>query len=153
MRPMIHPKKRIHPATLASVHAAQQAGIVVTLATARRYCNTAKIANELGLLGPIILYDGALTIQHPQGTILHRRPLNAQIAQQGVDLLVRYGIQPVVHPDDGLAEEVWTGQAELDNLWFDAYFAAYGDRMRRKPYPDLCNTHPDPPPLWPFPSF
>ncbi len=141
---LLNPQGQITPATLASVHAAQQAGIVVTLATARRYCNTAKIANELGLLGPVILYDGALIIQHPQGTILRRRPLNAQIAQQGVDLLVRHGIQPVVHPDDGLAEEVWTGQAELDNLWLDAYFAAYGDRMRRKPYADLCNGHPDP---------
>ncbi len=143
-RTLLNPEGKITPATLASVHAAQQAGIVVTLATARRYSNTAKIASELGLLGPIILYDGALIIQHPQADILYSRPFNAQIAQQGVDLLVRHGIQPVVHPNDGLAEEVWTGPADLDNLWLDAYFAAYGDRMRRMPYAALCNGHPDP---------
>lgn len=141
---LLNPQGQITPATLASVHAAHQAGIIVTLATARRYCNTAKIASELGLLGPVILYDGALIVQHPQGTILRRHPLNAQVAQQGVDLLVRHGIQPVVHPNDGLAEEVWTGHAELDNLWLDAYFAAYGNRMRRKAYADLCNGHLDP---------
>ena len=55
---LLNPQGEITPATLASIHAAQQAGIVVTLATARRYCNTATIATELGLAGPLILYDG-----------------------------------------------------------------------------------------------
>src|SRR5258708_21292123 len=86
---LLNPQGQITPATLASVHAAQQAGIVVTLATARRYCHTAKIANELGLLGPVILYDAPLIIQHPQRTILRQRPPNAQIAHQRVDLLLR----------------------------------------------------------------
>lgn len=141
---LLNPAGQITPATLASVHAAQQAGIVVTLATARRYCNTAHIATELGLLEPIILYDGALIVHHPQGKITYRRPLSAQIAQQGVDLLVHHRIQPVVHPDDDLLEEVWTGPAELDNLWLDTYLAAYPERMRRKPFDKLCDGYPDP---------
>src|SRR5258708_10669785 len=85
---LLNPQGQITPATLASVHAAQQAGIVVTLATARRYCNKAKIANELSVLCPVILYDGALIIQHPQKTILRRRPLNAHIAQPDSELLL-----------------------------------------------------------------
>jgi 5-amino-6-(5-phospho-D-ribitylamino)uracil phosphatase len=141
---LLDPAGRIAPATLASVHAARQAGIVVTLATARRYCNTAPIASELGLHGPLILYDGAFIVQHPLGEISYRRPLGALIAQQGVDLLVRHSMQPVVHPDDGLLEEVWTGPAALDNLWLDAYFAAYAGRMRRKPYDTLCMGQPGP---------
>ena len=141
---LLNPAGQITSATLTSVHAAQQAGVVVSLATARRYCNTVNIVSELGLLAPVILYDGALIMHHPQAEILYRRPLQAQIAQQGVDLLVRHGIQPVVHPDDNLAEEVWTGPPELDNLWLDTYFAAYPERMRRKPLDKLCNGHPDP---------
>ncbi len=141
---LLNPVGQITPATLASVRAARQAGIVVSLATARRYCNTAHIASELGLSGPIILYDGALIVRHPQGEVIYRRPLNAQIAQQGVDMLVQHGIQPVVHPNDDLLEEVWTGPEELDNLWLDAYFAAYPDRMRRKPHAALCSGQPDP---------
>ncbi|TMC25071.1 MAG: Cof-type HAD-IIB family hydrolase [Chloroflexi bacterium] len=129
---------------MASVQAAQQAGIVVTLATARRYCNTARIASEIGLAGSLILYDGALIVQHPQGNILSTRPLQAGIAQQAVEILVRHAIQPVVHPDDGLAEEVWTGPPGLDNLWLDAYFATYPEQMRRMPYETLCAGHPDP---------
>src|SRR5213592_4507248 len=32
----------------------------------------------------------------------------------------------------------------LDNLWLDAYFAAYSQQMRRMPYETLCAGHPDP---------
>lgn len=141
---LLTPKGEITPATLASVQAAQQAGIVVTLATARRYCNTAQIATETGLVGPIILYDGALIVQHPQASILYSRTLRAHIAQQGVELLVRHKVQPVVHPDDGLAEEIWTGPAELDSLYLDAYFTAYPEQLRRMPYESLCTGRPDP---------
>ena len=44
---LLNREGEITPATLASVQAAQEAGIVVTLATARRYCNTARIATEI----------------------------------------------------------------------------------------------------------
>src|SRR5947199_10778019 len=78
--------------TRAAVQAAQQAGIVVTLATARRYFNTVQIANELGLQGSIILYDGALIVQHPAATILKSRRLNASIAQEAVKVPARHGL-------------------------------------------------------------
>ncbi len=145
---LLNPEGEITARTLAAVQAAQEAGIVVTLATARRYFNTAEIADELGLVGPIILYDGAMIVRHPDAKVVYSRPLRADIAQEAVELLVRHGIQPVVHPDGGfgggLEEEIWTGAAELDNLWIDAYFAAYAERMRRMPYANLCIGHPDP---------
>jgi 5-amino-6-(5-phospho-D-ribitylamino)uracil phosphatase len=141
---LLNPAGEITAYTRAAVQAAQQAGIVVTLATARRYFNTVEVANELGLQGSIILYDGALIVQHPAFTVLKSRPLNASIGQEAVEILVRHGIQPVVHPDEGLTEEIWTGPAELDNLSIDAYFAANADRMRRMPYETLCTGHPDP---------
>lgn len=141
---LLNPMGEITPSTQAAVQAAQQAGIVVTLATARRYCNTAHIADDLGLTGPIILYDGALIVQHPQATILSSRPLKAALAQQAVNILARHDIQPVVHPNSGLEEEIWTGPAEFDNLLIAAYFAAYPERMRRMPYAALCAGHSDP---------
>lgn len=130
--------------TLAAVQAAQQAGIIVTLATARRYINTRQIADELGLHIPLILYDGALIVEHPRGTILHRETLDSVIAQQAVDILVRHGVQPVVHPDTGLDEQIWTGPAEFDTMWLDAYFTVYSDMVRRMPYAQLCAGQPNP---------
>lgn len=141
---LLNPEGKITPYTLATIQAAQQAGIVVTLATARRYCNTVQIANELDIACPLILCDGALIIQHPHTTLLHSHRLQAEVAQQAVELLVRHNIQPVVHPFLGLTEEIWTGPTELDNLWLAAYFLANPEQMRRMPYQNLCMGHPDP---------
>jgi 5-amino-6-(5-phospho-D-ribitylamino)uracil phosphatase len=141
---LLNPEGKITVPTLAAVRAAQQAGIIVTLATARRYCNTGPIADELGLRIPLILYDGAMIVEHPRGTILHRQTLQASIAQQAVDILVRHGVQPVVHPDAGLEEQIWTGPAEFDNLWLDAYFTVFSAMLRRMPYAQLCAGHADP---------
>jgi hydroxymethylpyrimidine pyrophosphatase-like HAD family hydrolase len=141
---LLNPDGKITPYTLATVQAAQAAGIVVTLATARRYCNTTPIANQLGLVGPLILYDGAIIVLHPDATILYSQSLQADVAQQAVDFMVHQHIQPVVHPDHGLTEEIWTGPPELDNLWLEAYFTTFPERMRRMPYESLCSGHPDP---------
>jgi len=141
---LLNSEGKITAPTLAAVQAGQQAGIIVTLATARRYCNTTQIADELGLNIPLILYDGAMIVQHPRRAILHRQLLRAEIAQEAVDALVRHGVQPVVHPDTGLSEEIWTGPADFDNLWLDAYFTTFPEMMRRMPYAQLCAGHADP---------
>jgi 5-amino-6-(5-phospho-D-ribitylamino)uracil phosphatase len=141
---LLNPQGEITPYTQASVQAAQQAGIVVTLATARRYFNTAQMAAKVGLTAPLlIVYDGALIVQHPQGTILHARPIQSHIAQQAVDVMVFHGIQPVVHPLD-LREEVWTGPSEFDNPIQHIYFSSFPERVRRMPYHALCTGHADP---------
>lgn len=143
---LLNPAGTINPATLESVRAAREAGIVVTLATARRYCNTAPIADELGIDCPLILCDGALIVQHPQALLLQTHGLAAQVAQQVVEIMASYDhdVQPVVHPNLGLVEEVWTGPKEHDNLWVEAYFITYPDRVRRFPYAELCAGRPDP---------
>lgn len=141
---LLNPEGKITARTLAAVRAAQEAGIVVTLATARRYCNTVQIARELGIEAPLILYDGALIVGSPHATILHSHPLPADVAQQAVELLVRHDLQPVVHPATDLKEETWTGPADLDNFWLEAYFTLYADQVRRMPYEKLCTGHPSP---------
>src|SRR5258708_20153857 len=99
---LLTPEGSISAPTLAAVQAAKQAGIVVTLATARRYSNTAQIATELGLDIPLILYDGAMIVQHPHKTILHMHPLRAEVGQQAETVLVRTNLPPIVHPPPAL---------------------------------------------------
>ncbi len=141
---LLTPEGKITAPTLAAVHAALQAGIVVTLATARRYSNTIQIATELGLDIPLILYDGAMIVKHPQKTILHMRPLRADVGQQAVELLVRHKLQPVVHPSTGIEEQIWTGFSDFDNPWVNAYFASFPEQVHRMPFDTLCTGHPDP---------
>lgn len=141
---LLTPEGHITAPTLAAVRAAQQAGIVVTLATARRYCNTANIASELGLDIPLILYDGAMIVQHPHKAILYTHPLRAEVGQQAVELLVRHKLQPVVHPATGIEEVIWTGPADFDNPWVAAYFTTFPEQVQRMSFETLCTGHPDP---------
>src|SRR5437868_6028748 len=141
---LLTPQRQITPRTLAAVRAAQEAGIVVTIATARRYCNTAPIASTLGLDIPLILCDGALIVEHPGGRVLHTHPLRADVAQQLVDILVQHSVQPVVHHMNGTIEEMWLGPVDFDTLWLESYLAAFPENIRRLPYSDLCAGHPDP---------
>ncbi|MBV8823341.1 MAG: HAD family phosphatase [Ktedonobacteraceae bacterium] len=137
---LLTPDKRITPRTRAMVQAAQQAGIVVTLATGRRYFNSAPMAAELALTIPLIVCDGATIIQHPNGNVLHTHLLNADIAQQAVEIMIRHSIQPVVHyiHADG-TEETWTGLFEQDNEWITPYFAAFPENIRRLTHNELCS--------------
>ncbi len=141
---LLTPEGSITAHSLEAVQAAQQARIVVTLATARRYSNTAIIANELGLNTPLILYDGAMIIQHPHKAILHKQLLQASVGQQAVDMLIRHKLQPVVHPFKGTEEEIWTGPTAFDNPWVDTYFASAPKQVHRMPFETLCTGHTDP---------
>ncbi|HLI89228.1 MAG TPA: Cof-type HAD-IIB family hydrolase [Ktedonobacteraceae bacterium] len=141
---LLTPQKRITPRTLAAIRAAQETGVIVTLATARRYYNTAPIATELGIAIPLILYDGALILEHPQGTPLYTHRLRAAIAQQAVEIMVHHHIQPVIHHINGPAEQIWTGPAEFDNAWIEDYLSTFPDHTRRLPYANCCTGQPDP---------
>jgi len=141
---LLSPEGSITARSLEAVQAAQQAGIEITLATARRYSNTAPIANELGLIAPLILYDGGIIMQHPLKAILHNHLLSANVGQQAVDVLIRHNIQPVVHPFKDTEEEIWTGPSAFDNAWVETYFANALVKVQRMPFETLCAGHPDP---------
>lgn len=141
---LLDPHKHITPRTLQAIQAAQQDGLIVTLATARRYYNTVQIANTLAMDIPLILCDGALIVQHPAGSILHTHFLPAEIAQQAVEILVRHQLQPVAHHLNGTSEETWTGLSEFDNPWVTAYFSSYPGTLRRLHHTRFSSGQPDP---------
>lgn len=127
-----------------AIRAAQSAGIIVTLATARRYFSTRQIADVLDLELPLIVYDGALIVNHPAQTMLHSQPLSARVTGQIIKIFQRYHVQPVIQPCDCLLEEVWTGPAERDHPELATYIAAAGKRLCRMSYEQLCAEQVDP---------
>jgi Cof subfamily protein (haloacid dehalogenase superfamily) len=141
---LLDPDGEITARVRGAIEAAQRAGIIVTLATARRYFSTREIADMLGLELPLIVYDGALIVNHPAQTILRSQPLSAHVAGQVVEIFRRYNIQPVVQPCDGLLEAVWTGPAEWDHPELATYTAAAGERLCRMSYEQLRAGRVDP---------
>ncbi|GCE19785.1 haloacid dehalogenase [Dictyobacter kobayashii] len=140
---LLTPQKQISPRTQATIRDAQEAGIVVTLATARRYINSKHFADLLGISIPLITCDGALILDHPAGVVRHTQLLPAELAQQTVDILVAHRLQPVIHHIAGAAEQTWSGHAEFDNLGLEGYFREF-PADQRLPHNLLCLGQPDP---------
>lgn len=140
---LLTPQKQISSRTQAAIRAAQEAGIVVTLATARRYENSRPFADLLGISVPLITCDGAFIMRHPEGTVLHTHLLEAAIAQQAVDILIAHDIQPVIHHVNGTMEETWSGHVEFDNPGLEGYFQEF-PHVRRMAHSILCLDQPHP---------
>lgn len=134
---LLTPTGQITPRTRAAIRAAKHAGVIVTLATARRYSGALAVADALGLELPLIVYDGTLIVSHPSRTILASQTLDAELARQTIEIFQRHAIQPVVHPceeESCVKEEVWTGPETYDNLGLALYLGAAGERVKRMPY-------------------
>jgi len=135
-----HITARVHSA----IREAQRAGIIITLATARRYAGARQVADKLGLALPLIVYDGALIVDYPVECILSSQPFSARVAGQVVEIFLRYGVQPVVQICDHLCEKVWTGPAERDHPELAVYLATTGNHLCRLPYEQICSGKSDP---------
>jgi 5-amino-6-(5-phospho-D-ribitylamino)uracil phosphatase len=139
---LLTPQKSISLRTERAIQAAQAAGIVVTLATARRYENSKHFADMLGIRIPVITCDGALIIQHPSGNVIHTNLLDAELAQEATNLLVEHQIQPVIHHLRGDVEETWSGPVEYDNPELGRYFQEF-PLVQRMSHHRLCSGQPD----------
>ena len=140
---LLNREKVITQRTRDAIRAAQDANVIVTLATARRYETTIPFAAELGLKMPLILYDGALTMRYPQHTIMETRRLHSGIAQRVVDTLVQHNIQPVVHHMTERGEEAWSGPHHFDSAEMTAYLD-FNPHIHRYPHHTLCEGRPEP---------
>lgn len=138
---LLNPQMQITPRTRTAIQAARAAGIVVTLATARRYRNTAPIAAELATDIPQVLCDGALIMQ--DGRVLTTQQLKAEVAQEAVELMVRRCIQPAVQHIIDNVEETWTGPVAYDNAWVATYFSTFPEFIKRLDYAHCCARQPD----------
>src|SRR4051794_28550814 len=74
--------------TIKAVHAAGEAGWLVTLATGRRWGSTKPVADALGLQAPLISFNGALIRDTLSGEILHYTPLLPETIAPFVTTLV-----------------------------------------------------------------
>ncbi len=140
---LLTPEKTVSERTRAAIQMAQAQGIIVTLATGRRYGNSKPFADELGIAIPLITCDGALIIHHPDGTILDANLLPAAIAHQAAAIMISKGVQPIVQHINGTVEENWSGHEEFDNPELAIYRKLF-PKMRRMSHATLCQGQPDP---------
>jgi Cof subfamily protein (haloacid dehalogenase superfamily) len=141
---LLNPQQKITPPTQKAIREARDMGIIVTLATARRYEGAHEIIDKLQLEHPIILFDGAELIDPINKKVVLTQTLPAEIGQEAVNLLSKHDIAPIVHPAVGINEEIWINPEGHDDLWASAYLTMFPEQIRRFPVEELCTGKPDP---------
>jgi Cof subfamily protein (haloacid dehalogenase superfamily) len=141
---LLNEEGQITPRTRRAVAAAQAAGVVVALATARRHLSASLFAADLGLMAPVVSYDGALIRAYPSGEHWHSDPLPAVVGQAAVDAIARHGLQPLAQYNQESGERVLTGPASEDTTWTGTYYDLYAAQFERHALDDLCVGKGDP---------
>lgn len=138
---LLGPDGKLGERTRRAVHAAGEAGWLVTLATGRRWGSTKPVADSLGLEAPLIVFNGAVVRDSITGETLVYNPLGATVVRPLLRALLDDGLQPVVYEDFPGGERILTGPEERDNAavarWLDSISSAYAPLIQRLPVQEL----------------
>lgn len=115
--------------TKRAVHEARERGVVVTLVTARRWIGAAAYAGELGIEGPIILYDGALARAHPDGAVEMAQPLDARVTQRAAEALTARGLEVAAQVSDAGGERLVVGEGAESSPWLSSYLTMFSQQV------------------------
>lgn len=131
-------------ATREMVQALRDAGVVLALATARRYTGAALAAVELGHHGPVIVYDGALSCAYPSAEPLEREALPAVVAREALAVLAAHGLRPLAQYWDAGTERLCVGPTVAGTAHEASYLAHYTQQITELPLDHLCADGADP---------
>lgn len=90
----------IGPRTVDAIRAAQRRGVAVSLVTGRMVSSARRFADELGLVSPIVGYQGALIRDMPPagshrlGRLRVHTPLPAEVAHDVILWTIAHGLDP-----------------------------------------------------------
>jgi Cof subfamily protein (haloacid dehalogenase superfamily) len=90
---------RAVPAAAPAIARLEATGVRCLIATGRMFVSSRRFAEELGVAGPIVCYQGAL-IGEPDGTILEHHPLEPAAAREIVAAVVEEGFHVNVFIED-----------------------------------------------------
>jgi Cof subfamily protein (haloacid dehalogenase superfamily) len=117
----------LRPRTIAAIAAARERGIPVSIVTGRMTTSALPYARELGLVDPLVAYQGALIRALPPpaadphlGRILAHRPLAADAARDVIAWAKRVGLEPHVNHLERFVIQADDPRAEDYSSWLDA---------------------------------
>lgn len=141
---LLDPTGAISPRTLDALVGAQERGVRIVLATARRFTGALPVAQAAPGVDALILYDGAQVRAYPSGDVLSAQHLPAALGQQVADLMAAHGVQPIAQHGATAGERLIVGPRPPRGPWADAYLATTADQVERVPLAELCAGRPGP---------
>ncbi len=107
----------IRPRVVRAVRAAVESGVVVTIATGRMYRSSLPFAKALGVVAPIICYQGAYVRELPAsdgapGAVLLHRTMPGGVAVEAIAWARARGFDPHVNVEDRLIMQAGEATSE-----------------------------------------
>ena len=143
---------------LSAIDRARHAGIIVTIATGRRFATCEKLLHDLGLYGPlgptpiravpvevamqsppIILETGAIVSSADGRQVLFRDPLSPASGRQAIRILVEAGLQPIAYEERVIEQRLFTGPADNDSPSATEFLSRNPELVIRMPYARLAS--------------
>ena len=141
---LLDPGGALSPRTIQAVRAAHERGVIVALATSRRFTGAAPIAEALAAVDALILYDGALVRAYPRSDVLFADPLPAVLAQRVAETMAAHGLRPIAQYGHGDEERLRVAPAPNRAGWADAYLATAARQVEHVSLAELCAGAIDP---------
>jgi Cof subfamily protein (haloacid dehalogenase superfamily) len=94
-----------------AVAAAQERGVVVTLATGRMFRSAVQFANELNLSAPLICYQGAMVKHSRTGELIFHQPVPLDLARRFIELAQKHNYHVNAYVDDHIYVAEMTDEA------------------------------------------
>lgn len=108
---------QLRPRVRQAIAAAQAQGIVVTLATGRRYRGTVGIAADIGIEAPLVLNNGNLIYDVAAGSPLYHQPLAVRTTRLAISIMHDRGFAPVLYRHVETGPDVFYDRVS-DDTWF-----------------------------------
>jgi Cof subfamily protein (haloacid dehalogenase superfamily) len=128
---------------IRAIHEARARGVVVALATSRRWTGTAPIARALELDGPMILYDGAIVRRFPDGAVEMQRSLDAELVRRAVETLAAHELQVVTQHSDAHGERMAASKKPPHPKWMQPYLKTFKDQAIFVALDELPDAYPE----------
>jgi Cof subfamily protein (haloacid dehalogenase superfamily) len=126
-------KLEILPEVQRAIAAAQERGVIVTIATGRMFGATLPYAQSLNVHGPLICFQGAL-IRHSQtGEVIHHTTLPSALAAEAIELLIAADVFVIAYID----ERLWVARQRPE---LDTYLGWHPERPEVVIDPNLAHT-------------
>src|SRR5438270_7798914 len=133
---LVAPDEDVTPRVKRAVQAARDLGVLVLLATGRRFDTAQQFATALQLDGPMIVSGGAMVCNAKSGEIYYEDAIPAEGVAGSVDLLRKAGLQPLLRQRWSLGHQLFTGPEEFDDEP-TRWYVAREELVTRLPYEEL----------------
>ena len=120
---MIGEDRVVQPDLIKAISDVQAMGAVVSIATGRTLVPALRVAEQSGVLGPVICFQGAMTFDQFSKSVIRHIRLEKNIARQSIECLTSAIPEVMMFLDD----EVWVEQR---SAWTDGYGERMGVKVR-----------------------